>query len=90
MAYRRLGVLVPRDAHQQEAAASPVTDGDLRPGDLLFYGEEGRADHVAFWLGDGRIPHATGHEGVAAVVAEPEPESLRTRGRRAGRFASNP
>jgi hypothetical protein len=71
MAFRRLGVLVPRDSWQQEAAGSEVTEGDLRPGDLACY--EG---HVAFWLGGGRILHASGRAGVARVLEEPEPHQL--------------
>jgi cell wall-associated NlpC family hydrolase len=81
MAYRRLGRLVPRDADQQEAAGQPVTDAELRPGDLVTYGEA-ETDHIAFWLGDGRILHATGREDVHAVVDEVEPPELRARRRR--------
>jgi cell wall-associated NlpC family hydrolase len=87
MAYRRLGRLVPRDADQQEEAAAPLAAGELVPGDLVFYGEPGAAHHVAFWLGDGRILHATGREGVGRVVEEPEPRALRDGPRRAGRLA---
>jgi gamma-D-glutamyl-L-lysine dipeptidyl-peptidase len=71
MAYRRLGRIVPRDAHEQEAAAEGLDQRDLRPGDLVFFGPPERADHVGFWLGEGRILHATGREGVDAVVEEP-------------------
>jgi gamma-D-glutamyl-L-lysine dipeptidyl-peptidase len=71
MAYRRLGRLVPRDAHEQEAAAEALQERDLRPGDLVFFGPRERADHVAFWLGEGKILHATGRDGVHAVVEEP-------------------
>jgi cell wall-associated NlpC family hydrolase len=67
MAYR----LVPRDADQQEAAGTPVPAAALRRGDLVCYG-----DHIAFWLGDGRILHATGREGVCAVVEEEHPADL--------------
>jgi gamma-D-glutamyl-L-lysine dipeptidyl-peptidase len=81
MAYRRLGRLVPRDADQQEAAGHPVDDSDLRPGDLITYGDA-QTDHIAFWLGDGRILHATGRQGVNAVVEEPEPPDLHARRRR--------
>jgi hypothetical protein len=81
MAYRRLGRLVPRDADQQEKAGHPVADTDLRPGDLITYGEA-QTDHIAFWLGDGRILHATGRRGVNAVVEEPEPPDLHARRRR--------
>jgi cell wall-associated NlpC family hydrolase len=86
MAYRRLGVLIPRDADQQEDAGEPVAEP--RPGDLVTYGDpDGSADHVAFWLGDGRILHSTGRDGLG-VVEEHEPESLRERRRRIVRFAS--
>lgn len=71
MAYRRLGRLVPRDAHEQEAAATPIDESEARPGDLVCVGEPGRAHHIGFWLGGGRILHATGREGVGAVIEEP-------------------
>ena len=77
MAYRRSGRLVPRDADQQHEAGSPV--GDPEPGDLVLYADPGqRADHVAFWLGGGRILHSTGRDGLG-VVEEEEPNSLRSR-----------
>jgi hypothetical protein len=82
MAYRRLGRLVPRDAHEQEEAGHPVPEAELRPGDLITYGEGSRADHIAFWIGDGRILHATRRVGVDGVVEEREPQDLRERRRR--------
>jgi gamma-D-glutamyl-L-lysine dipeptidyl-peptidase len=81
MAYRRLGRLVPRDADQQEAAGDPVPPGDERRGDLVCYG-----DHIAFWLGDGRILHATGREGVRRVLEEEHPPDLAARVRAYVRF----
>ena len=77
MAYRRAGRLVPRDAHQQEAAGEEVPPDDLRRGDLVCYD-----GHIAFWLGDGRILHATQRDGADGVVEEPEPPELRPRFRR--------
>jgi cell wall-associated NlpC family hydrolase len=79
MSFRAIGRLVPRDADQQEEAGIPVED--LKPGDLISYGDATGADHVAFWLGEGRILHATGREGVARVVEEDEPADLRIRRR---------
>jgi gamma-D-glutamyl-L-lysine dipeptidyl-peptidase len=86
MAHRRLGRLVPRDADQQAAAAAAVTESEARPGDLVVYGEPGQEHHVAFWLGSGRILHATGREGVNAVVEEEEPRELREGPRRTVRL----
>ena len=86
MTYRRAGRLVPRDAWQQEEAARRVDEGDAAPGDLAFYGEPAsRADHDAFWLGEGRILHATARDG-RGVVEEPEPPELRARRRSLGRL----
>jgi cell wall-associated NlpC family hydrolase len=73
MSFRRLGVLVPRDSWQQEEAGAKVAEEDLRLGDIVCY--EG---HTAFWVGEGRILHATGREGVACVLEEEEPRELRT------------
>ena len=81
MAYRRLGRLVPRDADQQEEAGTPVDPPDLRRGDLVCYG-----DHIAFWLGDGRILHATGRDGVRRVLEEEHPADLAARVRAYVRF----
>jgi cell wall-associated NlpC family hydrolase len=84
MSFRATGRLVPRDADQQEEAGIPVEE--LRPGDLISYGDAKGADHIAFWLGAGRILHATGREGVRTGVEEPEPEELRGRRRAAFRL----
>jgi cell wall-associated NlpC family hydrolase len=81
MSFRATGRLVPRDADQQEAAGTPVDAADARPGDLATYGDEASADHVAFWLGDGRILHSTQREGADCVVEEPEPAELAARRR---------
>jgi cell wall-associated NlpC family hydrolase len=80
MAYRLCGRVVVRDADEQEKAGRPVAEQDAVAGDLVSYGAD-TADHIAFWLGDGRILHATGRDGLG-VVEEPEPPALRERRRR--------
>jgi cell wall-associated NlpC family hydrolase len=84
MAFRRTGRLVPRDADQQEEAAAEVDETEARAGDLATYGQPGieGATHVAFWLGNGRVLHASDRDDVHAVVEEDEPEEYRTRRRR--------
>ena len=77
MSYRRDGALVPRDAWQQREAVERVAEP--QPGDLVLYAYPGKpADHVAFWLGDGRILHATARDGLG-VVEEDEPDALSSR-----------
>ena len=80
IAFRLAGQLVPRDSWQQEQAGVEVPEPEARAGDVTTYGDGDRADHVAFWLGDGRILHSTAREGLGTVV-EPEPAELTARRR---------
>jgi cell wall-associated NlpC family hydrolase len=77
MAFRACGRLVPRDADQQEEAGERLSESDLRAGDLVVYGPAEGADHIAFWVGGGRILHSTRRDGVDGVVEEEEPAELR-------------
>jgi cell wall-associated NlpC family hydrolase len=81
MSFRATGRLVPRDADQQEDAGDRIAEDEARPGDLVSYGGSEAADHVAFWLGRGRILHSTQRDGVDGVVEEDEPNELRVRRR---------
>ncbi len=61
--FKAVGVDLPRDTHlQSEFGDLPaVTLKDARPGDLLFFSEQGqRVTHVAISLGGGDIIHAAG------------------------------
>jgi gamma-D-glutamyl-L-lysine dipeptidyl-peptidase len=88
MAFRACGRLVPRDADQQEEAGERLLEDQALPGDLVTYGpSDGGADHIAFWVGGGRILHATGRDGVDCVVEEDEPAELRSRRRAFVRLA---
>ena len=67
-----------------------MAEPDARRGDLVTYGDgTGLADHVAFWLGDGRILHATARAGLGCVE-EAEPPELRVRRRRFVRLKRAP
>lgn len=55
-AYAQAGITLPRTAAQQYAAAAPVTPGDVRVGDLVFYGSSASAiHHVGIYVGGGWI-----------------------------------
>jgi hypothetical protein len=61
LCYRVAGLVLPRDARQQFAALPTVVErADLRPGDLLFFAEEGAITHVALSLGGDQLLHASG------------------------------
>ena len=52
---------IPRVSWQQQRWAIPIPYGALRPGDLVFYGNP--VDHVAIYIGDGKIIDAASSVG---------------------------
>jgi NlpC/P60 family len=70
--HRRFGLLLPHNAEQQESAGREVSLRQAQPGDLICYG-----DHIAIWVGEGRIVHAAKEAGK--VVEEPHPAELKSR-----------
>jgi cell wall-associated NlpC family hydrolase len=62
MLMRRRGVSMPRDAQPQAdwSGATPVERSDLKPGDLLYFGESAKKiTHTGVYLGDGKFIDAT-------------------------------
>jgi cell wall-associated NlpC family hydrolase len=81
LAFRAAGVVVPRDADAQWAAASRIEPADARPGDLYFFARsDGFVYHVGFVTGGGAMLHAP--EGTELV--EEAPISTERRGRLVG------
>ena len=56
--YRVHGRTIPRDADPQFHHGTPVTRSQLRVGDLLFWGSNGYAEHVALYAGGGTMIEA--------------------------------
>jgi hypothetical protein len=62
MLARRRGVLMPRDSLPQSRweGSEPVAPQDLRPGDLLYFGDSPeKVNHTGMYLGGGEFIHAT-------------------------------
>ena len=59
LAFRQAGLVIPRDAEPQYAAARPVARGEEQRGDLYFFAkEDGYVYHVGFVTGPDRMLHA--------------------------------
>lgn len=52
--YAHFGISIPRDSYSQRSCGVGVAYEDAQPGDLICY-----AGHVALYLGDGQIVHAS-------------------------------
>ena len=57
--FANFGYSLPRVAAAQCEASTRKDISQLEPGDLVFYGS-GSIDHVALYIGDGKIIHASG------------------------------
>jgi murein DD-endopeptidase len=57
--FGRAGIGMPRATPAQRNATTLISVRSLRPGDLLFFDQEGKkSSHVGIYLGDGRFVHA--------------------------------
>lgn len=56
---RYAGVYLNRTAASQSSQGKAVSAEEARPGDLVFYSSGGRVNHVAIYIGDGRVVHAS-------------------------------
>jgi cell wall-associated NlpC family hydrolase len=54
--YKQMGVSLPRTTYEQAKTGRQVSVGNIRPGDLVFYG--GNYHHVGIYVGNGKIVHA--------------------------------
>lgn len=57
--YSRFGVSLPRTSGSQASSGSKVDINNLKAGDLVFYASNGSINHVAMYIGGGRVVHAS-------------------------------
>ena len=53
------GVYLERTSGSQACQGAAVGADQVLPGDLVFYGEGGRVNHVAIYIGNGQVVHAS-------------------------------
>lgn len=57
--YKHFGYSISRDSRSQAANGREIGIENIQPGDLVFYARGGRINHVALYIGDGKIVHAS-------------------------------
>ncbi|MBO0447195.1 C40 family peptidase [Enterococcus ureilyticus] len=63
-----VNITVPRVTTGQESSGKEVSLSSLQKGDLLFWGNRGRTDHVAIYIGNNKFIHAPQPGGVVEIV----------------------
>lgn len=57
---KKYGINLERSSRSQYACNGvSISEAELRPGDLVYYGNGGRVNHAAIYAGDGKIIHAS-------------------------------
>lgn len=57
--YARYGVTLPHSSRAQANCGTRVSLSEVRPGDLVFYTRGGVINHVAMYIGNGQVIHAS-------------------------------
>lgn len=57
--YRDCGYSIPRDSRSQAASGRTISLDELKPGDLIFYAKGGTINHVAMYIGNNQVVHAS-------------------------------
>jgi cell wall-associated NlpC family hydrolase len=64
------GVVLPHDSQAISETTQPLAQGELEPGDLVFFNTLNRTfSHVGIYLGDDRFVHATSSRTGAVMVS---------------------
>lgn len=57
--YKKYNVSLPHHAASQAQMGTKVSMGEIQPGDLVFYAKNGSINHVAIYIGNGQVIHAS-------------------------------
>ena len=62
LVYKKYGYTnIPRVSREQATSGKTISKSDLKPGDLVFYGNNstGYINHVAIYIGNNKVIHAS-------------------------------
>ena len=57
--FRNYGISLPHSSSAQSNYGTRISASEAKPGDLFFYGNGSRINHVAIYIGNGQIVHAS-------------------------------
>lgn len=57
--YQKYGIYLPHSSRAQPNHGTKISRDQIRPGDLIFYGNGSYINHVAIYIGNGQVVHAS-------------------------------
>jgi cell wall-associated NlpC family hydrolase len=71
--YSKAGKSVPRTTGKLWSTLQPVSPGEMKPGDVLFFRIKGKMSHVGLYLGDSEFVHAPSSGRTVSVASLESP-----------------
>ena len=70
MVLKTAGIDIPRDTHRQVQTKKleKIHIDNTEPGDLVFFAESSRINHVGFMIGEGKIIHCSGQVKIESII----------------------
>jgi len=59
-----IGINLPRTSREQYYAGIDINIANAKPGDLVFFGDGNRINHVGIYIGDNKMIHSSTSKGV--------------------------
>lgn len=57
--FKKYGISLPHSSRAQAGHGTKIEASKIQPGDLVFYGKSGTINHVAIYVGNGQVVHAS-------------------------------
>lgn len=57
--FKQFGVTLPHYSAAQAGYGTKISPSEAQPGDLFFYAKNGKINHVAIYIGNGQVVHAS-------------------------------
>ena len=57
--YKNFGISLPHSSKAQSGYGTKISVSEAKPGDLFFYGKGSSVNHVAMYIGNGQVIHAS-------------------------------
>lgn len=57
--FKKFGITLPRTSSSQSTVGTTISSSELVAGDLIFYANGGSVNHVAIYIGNGQVVHAS-------------------------------
>lgn len=57
--YSKYGISLPRTSGSQAGSGKSVSLDNVAPGDIIYYSSGGKVNHVAIYIGNGKVVHAS-------------------------------